>query len=356
MRRAHLDRFRPRCPLCVAMGRGTQSLALGHVEREDAAGVVEGALVCSEPRCRFEFPILGGLPFITTDVRGTIATYADELRARDDLSPWMESVLADCVGPDATWNVLRDHVGSYGQGHWGDHEPGGSIPRESTVLGVVDAALALAGAPTGAWIDLGCSLGRASFELAARGADLVLGVDLHVAKLLAARRILTSGRLRYGRRKVGVIYERVDLALDLPQADKVDFWVCDATALPFPDGALDGALSIHVLDSIKSPLSHLIETGRVLAPGAPAVFASPYDWSTGATSFEGWIGGHSQRAPHRGDSASELRRLLSADDAARLGSGLAITAERDNVRWPVRVHDRATMEYRVHVACARKRT
>ena len=355
MRRTHLDRFRPRCPICVALGRGTQPLALGHVEREDAAGVVEGALVCPEPRCRFEFPILGGLPFVTTDVRATIASYADELRARDDVSPWMESVLGDCVGPDASFNALRAHVSSYGQGHWGDRDPERPLAREDTVLGVVDAALALAGAPHGLWLDLGCSLGRASFELAARGADFVLGVDLHVAKLLAARRVLASGRVRDPRRKVGVVYDRVDVAVALPDADRVDFWVCDATALPFADGSIDGALSMHVIDSIKSPLAHLLETGRVLAPGGNAVFASPYDWSSGATAFEGWIGGHSQRAPHRGDSATELRRLLSADDAARLGSGLAIVGERDGVRWPVRVSERATMEYSVHVACAKKR-
>jgi SAM-dependent methyltransferase len=355
VRRAHLERFRPICTICALSGRPPSTLALGHVEREDDTGVVEGALICPQRRCRFEFPIIAGIPILTTDVRASIAEYQDDLRARDDLSPWLESVLGDCLGPDARYAATRQHLASYGRGHWGDHDVERPLPRGETVLGVVDAALALAGPPRGAWLDLGSSFGRASVELAARGADLVLGVDVHLAKLLAARRILATGRARYPFRRSGVVYDRVDVPVAVPDAEKIDLWACDAAALPLPDGVADGALSLHVIDSIRAPLAHLRETGRVLAAGAPAVFASPYDWSAQATPFAGWIGGHSQRTPHRGSSVAELRRLLSPDDAAGLGSGLAIEAETDGVPWSVHMHERATMSYQVHVALARKR-
>ena len=341
--------------MCALSGRPPSPLAIGHVEREDDTGIVEGALVCPNRRCRFEFPIVAGIPILTTDVRASIAEYQDELRARDDLSPWLESILGDCAGPDSRYAVTRLHLASYGRGHWGDHDPDKPLPRAETVLGVVDAALALSGPPHGAWLDLGCSLGRASVELAARGADLVLGVDIHLAKLLLARRILTTGRARYPRRRTGVVYDRVDAAIELPDAATVDLWAVDAAALALPDGAADGALSLHVIDSIRSPIAHLRETGRVLRAGAPAIFASPYDWSAQATPFEGWIAGHSQRTPHGGSSAVELRRLLSPDDAAGLGSGLALAAEVDGVPWPVHIHERATMSYQVHVALARKK-
>jgi SAM-dependent methyltransferase len=355
VRRAHFDRFRPICTVCALSQRPPSPLAIGHVEREDETGIVEGALVCPQRRCRFEFPIIAGIPILTADVRGSIAEYQDELRARDDLSPWLESILGDCTGPESRYAVTRQHLASYGRGHWGDHDPERPLARGETVLGVVDAALALAGPPRGAWLDLGCSFGRASVELVARGADLVLGVDIHLAKLLAARRILATERARYPRRRTGVVYDRVDVPVAIPDAAKIDLWACDAAALPLLDGAADGALSLHVIDSIRSPIAHLRETGRVLRAGAPAVFASPYDWSASATPFEGWIAGHSQRTPHGGDSATELRRLLSPDDAAGLGSGLALTAETDDVPWPVHLHERATMSYRVHVALARKR-
>ncbi len=105
---------------------------------------------------------------------------------------------------------------------------------------------------------------------------------------------------------------------------------------------------------MPSPLGHLLELGRVIAPGAPALIATPFDWATTATAVESWIGGHTQRAPHGGSSVAELRRLLSPGNDAGLGSGLAITAERTDVPWHVFVHERATMVYQAHVVAAHK--
>jgi uncharacterized protein YbaR (Trm112 family) len=86
VRRTHFERFRPRCTLCALHERPPSTLVLGHIEREADGDILEGALVCPERRCRFEYPILSGIPIITTDVRATIGEYQDDLRERDDLS------------------------------------------------------------------------------------------------------------------------------------------------------------------------------------------------------------------------------------------------------------------------------
>jgi hypothetical protein len=100
---------------------------------------------------------------------------------------------------------------------------------------------------------------------------------------------------------------------------------------------------------VRSPLGHLIELGRVLAPGAPALLSTPYDWSIGATTLDQWIGGHSQRGPAGGSSADELRRILSPDTAAGVDTGLTIAEERDGVPWRVYGNERSTTEYSLHL-------
>ena len=57
-----------------------------------------------------------------------------------------------------------------------------------------------------------------------------------------------------------------------------------------------------------------------------AAFASPYDWSPNATPLAHWIGGHSQRSASGGDSATELRRILSAERAAGVDTSIAEVA------------------------------
>ena len=110
-----------------------------------------------------------------------------------------------------------------------------------------------------------------------------------------------------------------------------------------------GALSLNVLDCVHSPLGHLVELGRTLAPGAPALLCTPYDWSPAATAAAAWIGGHSQRGEAGGSSEAELRRILSADAAAGVDTGLVIAAERDRVPWRVYANERSATEYAVHL-------
>lgn len=352
MRDSHFERFQPICPSCRSTGT-VSPLILAHVERRIADDVIDGSLMCGT--CRTEYAIIDGIPIIVGNQRELIAAQLPHINARDDLSPWIETMLLDCSGPGAEFDRIRYSLSTYGRSHWDDHDPARAPVLEGRITHLLDAALALLPAPArGAWLDVGCSVGRSTFELAARTGDLALGVDLSFAALRTARRVATEGRARYPARKGGILYDRRDVAVDHPARARVDFWLCDATALALPDGGFAGVASLNVLDCVPSPLGHLLELGRVIAPGAPALIATPFDWATTATAVESWIGGHTQRAPHGGSSVAELRRLLSPGNDAGLGSGLAITAERTDVPWHVFVHERATMVYQAHVVAAHK--
>lgn len=350
MRTGHFEAFAPVCPACRSLGREPGRLAIHRRIAGDGDWIEEGSLVCAETVCQAEFPIIDGIPYITANVAGLISSQLGAIRGRRDLSAYTESLLGDAAGPDSTHERDRYQVSSYARSHYGDLD-GGEPPGFVEVIG---AALELVG-PGGAegrWLDCGCGPGRASFELAAATGALVLGVDLNIGMLGVATSAATRGRIRHPLRRIGLVYEDREIELNFAAAGRVDFWACDVMALPFDDGAVAGALSLNVIDCVASPLGHLRELGRVMAAGAPAVIASPFDWSTSATPLEGWLGGHSGRAEHRGRGELELARLLAEGDPAGAGTGLVIDSEGRDASWEVYVHERASMRYRVHVVRA----
>lgn len=353
MRRGHLARLGPVCPACRAPDDDAAPLALGVVAREVEDDVLEGTLVCG--RCRREFPILDGVPIVVPDLATFLRGNAPLLLERDDLSPEVEALLGDCLGPQSSFDVFRQHVSSYAWDHWADLDPG--EPRGDPAPGGLRRLLArgleLAGdGPAGAALDVGCGPGRSLWELAARDdVELVLGVDLHVPMLRLASRVLRTGRVRYARKEVGLIHSRRDFEARLPGREKIDTWCCDATALPFRRGTFALATAMNLVDSVKAPLSAIGAMSHVLVEGGRAVLTSPYDWASTATPQEAWIGGQRERGPLRGDSAALLRTALSPSGHPG-AQGLELVGEADGLPWAVRMHARSVMLYRCHVVAA----
>jgi SAM-dependent methyltransferase len=293
-------------------------------------------LLCPEPACRREHPIVDGIPIVVPDVRAWAAHQLPSVLRRGDLAPATESLIGDAAGPGTALEAERANLSSYGHGHW----LGGSVAN------VLETALALLEAPPrGLWLDAGCAAGRATVELARRSGELAVGVDLSFSMLRLAERVRREGRAAFGLRRVGLVYDPVEV--DVPDVPDVAFWCADVGMLPFAEATFAGAASLSVLDSVPSPLAHLSELARALAPGAPAVLGCPYDWNPAATPVEQWIGGHSQRGGSGGSSAAELRRLLGA-------AGLELTAERDGVPWEVYANERSTVRYALDVVALRR--
>lgn len=330
MRREHLERLRPVCAACR-----TGTLGLGTVAREDAGDVREGVLVC--PDCNREHPIVDGIPVVVADLVSWASHQLDAVLRRGDLDPVTEGLLGDAAGPGGGYDRERSNLSGYGHAHWGE---GGFEPLYRTAAGLLEAP------PSGVWIDVGCAVGRATLELA-RTCDLAVGADLSFAMLRVAERVRREGRAVFGLRRVGVVYERVEIDVPDVPADRMSFWCCDAGVLPFADGTFDGALSLNVLDCAASPVAHLGEIRRTLVGAGAALLSTPYDWSVAATPFEQWIGGHSQRGPQAGSSAEILREYLPQ-------IGLPIEAERDGVPWSVYANERSRVQYELHLLRLRR--
>ena len=323
--------------------------------REEAGHVTEGVLHCQNPNCLREFPIIDGIPIIVANIRQYIADNILAIYGRRDLCEVTESMLGDCSGPGSIFDVARQHLSSYAWDHYAELDPQEPIgePRPGSMVRTMKIGLEMAEpVPAGPAIDVGCSVGRGSFALAERGAELVLGVDLNFPMLRVASEILRHGTARYPRRRVGLVYDRREFPARFAHQENVDFWACDVIALPFPASTFSLAVSMNVLDSVYSPHEMLLSIARILKPGGKLVLSCPYDWSTGATPLEAWMGGHSQRSPAAGSSEALLRSLLTPGAHGSSINDLALIAERDQIPWHVRLHDRSTMTYSSHVIAA----
>jgi SAM-dependent methyltransferase/uncharacterized protein YbaR (Trm112 family) len=351
VRREHFQAIAPVCPVCRVVEQGTldgvaHPLVIQHIYEEQGPHIVQGVLQCTNSRCLFEYPVIDGIPMIVPSIRQYVQNNLLGITMRPDLSPAIESMIGDCAGASGTFDIHRQHLSHYASDHWADldqalserdrHEAGGVLRLLDTGMGLLDAV------PGGPVLDMGCSVGRTSFELAARTDGLVLGIDLNFSMLRVASEVLRNQRVSYARRRVGLVYDRRDYEVHMEGADRVDFWQCDVLALPFSPHSFGLVTSVNLLDCLSAPMNHLHSLAELMSTAGRTILATPFDWSPNATPMEYWIGGHSQRADHRGASDVCLRKWLPS-------VSLAALAEVPEVEWSVRLHERSSVRYRSHM-------
>lgn len=353
MKRAHFDALRPICAACLAQEGRYSALKIAFEIRADAECIHEGALQCTEPACLCEFPIIDDIPILVPDVRAFLADNLSSFLTRDDLSEEIESMLAEAAGPGTALDQRRQHVSTYIRDHYGDFDPEepDTEPRPGSVVNVLQKGLELLGrAPAAPVLDFGCAAGRTTFELAGRANGLVLGVDVNVGMLRLASQALHQGRVRYARRRLGMLYDYRDFEVAFERSENVDFWACDVLALPFAPQTFADAFGFNVLDCVAAPLELLRSLARVLR--GSLVLSTPFDWSGQVTPPGAWVGGHSKRSPAAGASEAVLRALLTPGGHAVSVPGLEFVAAAD-VPWQLRVHDRSVVRYETHLVLAR---
>ena len=223
--------------------------------------------------------------------------------------------------------------------HFGDWAGG-----EEQIAGILAAGLEVVGEVEGPVMDLGTSVGRGAFEMAALGLT-VLGGDLNFSMLQMAQVLMLEGKATYPRRRVGIVYDPIEVVRpDIP-CDRLDFWAVDCLALPFAEARFRTVTALNLVDCVAAPAQMLTEAKRVMSSGGKALLTTPYDWAASATEVAHWIGGHSQRGPLNGASEPALIAVMEA-------LGFTLLAEATGVPWRLRMHARAVMHYDLHVvAC-----
>lgn len=143
-------------------------------------------------------------------------------------------------------------------------------------------------------LDIGCSVGRTTFELA-RVFSHVSGMDSSARFVETAESIRASGRICYdlpveGELTISAEHSLVDFGLH-GLGERIEFMFADATRLPTDATAYDLIFAGNLIDRLAKPAQFLSSLQTRMCDGGILVLTSPYTWLPEYTPREEWLGG-----------------------------------------------------------------
>ncbi len=158
--------------------------------------------------------------------------------------------------------------------------------------------------PDSTALDLGCAVGRSTFELA-RHCTEVLGIDYSAAFIGAANELKTKGGLQAKRLDEGASYTSLDLELDASiDRRRVRFETGDAQELPAELGSFEVVLACNLICRLPEPMRLLNRLPQLVRPGGQLFMTTPFTWLEEYTPRANWLGENSA------DSYEGLRSSL----------------------------------------------
>ena len=138
-------------------------------------------------------------------------------------------------------------------------------------------------------LDLGCAVGRSSFELA-RTFGEVIAIDFSARFVDAARTMQRNGAMTIRAPREGIASDEFPLELpaDLPR-ERIQFEQGDACALRANLGVFDLVLMANLIDRLPDPARCLAQLPALVAPGGALIITSPYTWLEDYTPREKWL-------------------------------------------------------------------
>jgi putative 4-mercaptohistidine N1-methyltranferase len=147
---------------------------------------------------------------------------------------------------------------------------------------------------TGKALDLGCAVGRSSFELA-RYFQHVDAVDFSARFIQQGVKLQSSNRLRYTLPVEGDIVEYREVLLDKmgydDVKDRIQFLQGDACNLKPELTDYNVVFAGNLIDRLYEPKLFLDSITQRILPGGLLVLTSPYTWLEEYTDKENWLGG-----------------------------------------------------------------
>ena len=337
--------FAPTCPRCRFLARPASPLTLAGGASSDADAVRHGVLVCAAAECGARYPVIDGLAVLVPDLEHYLSEAAVYLLTRDDLPAETMDLIGASLPANSFFDAARQHLSSYARDHYGawDPEESPDAPPPGSSWTLIEAGLARAGSVEGPIVELGCAAGGGCFRLAEQLGLPVLGIDLSAPLIRLAQHVVDRGTVRYPRRIAGTAYRDREFPLPFARRGLVDFWLADALTPPLASATAGLVLAVNVIDCVQDPERLIASVADLLRPGGKAILATPFDWSVTATARERWLGG---RTAH--DAPPSLTSVLVKESRLRL-----VSIEPD-LPWTIRLHERATMTYRVELVLAER--
>lgn len=143
-------------------------------------------------------------------------------------------------------------------------------------------------------LDIGCAVGRSTFELA-RACGEVIGIDYSRRFIEAAEQLRAAGEIVSPRVDEGVCATL--LTLQVPdyrcgiEPERVAFEVGNAESLRSGLGSFDAVLAANLLCRLPSPQRFLAQLPSLVKPGGQLVLTTPSTWMEDYTPRAHWLGG-----------------------------------------------------------------
>ncbi|MDH4467071.1 MAG: 5-histidylcysteine sulfoxide synthase [Bacteriovoracaceae bacterium] len=164
-------------------------------------------------------------------------------------------------------------------------------------------------------LDLGCSVGRSSFELS-KYFSHVDAIDFSTRFIQVADRMQNEGSIHYEVVREGKIKERKTVELKTFSENhkfafkNIHFSQGDACNLKSQFHSYDVVFAGNLIDRLYDPRLFLeMIAGRIL-PGGFLVLTSPYTWLTDYTPHDKWIGGRVESGGSPISTMSGLKSIL----------------------------------------------
>ncbi|MGI8603260.1 MAG: putative 4-mercaptohistidine N1-methyltransferase [Verrucomicrobiales bacterium] len=137
-------------------------------------------------------------------------------------------------------------------------------------------------------LDLGCAVGRSSFELS-RFCDSVVGIDSSERFIDVAERLRRGERVNYRRHEEGDLFTELEAVRpEHSRSDRVRFEVADAMALPEGLGGFDAVHAANLICRLTEPQKLLDRLPSLVRLGGVLVLTTPCTWLEEFTPPERW--------------------------------------------------------------------
>ncbi|MHC1769672.1 MAG: putative 4-mercaptohistidine N1-methyltransferase [Verrucomicrobiia bacterium] len=143
-------------------------------------------------------------------------------------------------------------------------------------------------------LDLGCAVGRSTFELARHCAE-VIGIDYSHRFIEVARHLLQHGSIGYAYLEEGLLTTPATAAVPAEiDRQRVTFEQGDAQDLRPDLGWFDVVLLANLVDRLREPRQCLGRLPNFVRPGGQLMVTTPCTWLEDYTAPSDWLGGFEQ--------------------------------------------------------------
>jgi ubiquinone/menaquinone biosynthesis C-methylase UbiE/uncharacterized protein YbaR (Trm112 family) len=340
MRLIHYEALEPICPHCKQNGRySSVSLSIGEEINGD---IRSGIITCVDTNCSRLYPIIHGCPILVPDVETWLTTNLHLILQQEIPDQNVENIIGELVSPDTVYNISRQQQSSYCADHYREEFPNKYVSYKtdniiSTVRRCLSRALELMPENSLPCIDIGCAVGGTTFDIAKERKSLTLGIDLNWPLLSISRKILNEGIISYPHRIIGNRYERRTADVSYPSTKLCDFWIADATCLPFKDNKFGLAIGLNIIDCLAEPQALLAEMLRIVIDRGGISIACPFDWTSHATHYKSWIYG--------GKELDQIVKTTKLPTINKEEKYLIMRSPPEEIEWSIPLHERSAINY-----------